>query len=174
MALSTLFLVGCGSNSGDTANSGDSSAGTGSDGKVKLTFWDENAGPDRTPIWEELIDNFEKDNPDIEVEYVGLPKDDAKSKIDAAIAAKDTPDVASLQTSWLPEFSVRDTLLPLDDYFDQSDLNGKINEGAIDFNKEIVNDGKLYGIPYTQNLDILWLREDLFKEKELEAPTTWD
>src|SRR5699024_10166314 len=79
-----------------------------------------------------------------------------------------------LQTSWLPEFSVRDTLLPLDDYFDQSDLNGKINEGAIDFNKEIVNDGKLYGIPYTQNLDILWLREDLFKEKELEAPTTWD
>lgn len=176
LTLASFLLVGCGgsSNDSDTTSTGKSDGASGTEVKVKLTFWDENAGPDRTPIWEELIDNFEKDNPNIEVEYVGLPKDDAKSKLDAAIAAKDTPDVASLQTSWLPEFSIRDTLVPLDDYFEKSDLNGKINQGAIDFNKKIVNDGKLYGIPYTQNLDILWLRKDLFEEKGLQAPETWD
>lgn len=142
--------------------------------KVKLTFWDENAGPQRTPLWEELITKFEEANPDIDVEYVGLPKDEAKSKIDAAIAADDVPDVASLQSTWLPEFSIRGALLPLDEYYEKSELNGKINEQALNFNKNIVQDGKLYGIPYTQNIDILWIRSDIFKENNLAAPKTWD
>ena len=41
--------------------------------KVKVVFWDDNTGPQRTPIWEELITRFEKENPTIDVEYVGLP-----------------------------------------------------------------------------------------------------
>lgn len=142
--------------------------------KVKLTFWDENAGPQRTPLWESLIEKFEAENPDIDVEYVGLPKNEAKAKIDAAIAANDTPDVASLQSTWLPEFSIRGALLPLDDYYANSSLNGKINEQAMKFNQSIVQDGKLYGIPYTQNLDVLWIRSDIFAENNLEAPKTWD
>lgn len=169
LALFSLVLSGCGSGddnaSGKEANSGE---------KVKLTFWDENSGPDRTPIWQKLIDDFEKENPNIEVEYVGLPKDEAKSKLDAAIAAKDTPDVASLQSSWLPEFSIREALLPVDDYFEKSELKDLINKGSIEFNKEIVRDNKLYGIPYTQNLDILWIREDVYKENNMDAPATWD
>lgn len=166
-ALTTVLLAGCGSGN---ATSGSDSG----DGKVKLIFWDENSGPDRTPVWEKLIDDFEKENPNIEVEYVGLPKDEAKSKLDAAIAANDTPDVSSLQTSWLPEFSIRGALLPLDKYYKDSELKDLVNEGSIDFNKEIVSDGKLYGVPYTQNLDILWIREDIFAENNLEAPETWD
>ena len=171
LALSGLLIAGCGSG---TDGSSAAKTGSGSGEEVKLVFWDENSGPDRTPIWEKLIDDFEKENPNISVEYVGLPKDEAKSKLDAAIAAKDTPDVASLQSSWLPEFSIRGALLPLDDYFKDSELNELINTGSIEFNKEIVQDGKLYGIPYTQNLDILWIREDLFAEKNLSAPETWD
>lgn len=184
---SAMLLAACGGgNTGGTADSGSTSEAPGTDTaisssketasteKVKLSFWDENAGPDRTPIWEELISRFEDENENITVEYFGLPKNDAKSKIDAAIAAKDTPDVASIQTSWLPEYSIREALYPLDDLFKDSDLNGKINQGAIDFNKEIVRDGGLYGIPYTQNLDIIWIREDLFKEAGIEAPETWD
>ena len=93
-----------------------------SDGKTKITFWDENAGPQRTPIWEKLITDFEDANPDIDVEYVGLPKDSSKSKLDTAIAADDMPDVGSVQTSWLPEFSIREALLPLDDYLADSEL----------------------------------------------------
>ncbi|MBL1225199.1 ABC transporter substrate-binding protein [Enterococcus sp. BWR-S5] len=172
LALTGLLVAGCGSGSSGSSKSAKSGSGDGED--VKLTFWDENSGPDRTPIWEKLIDDFEKENPNITVEYVGLPKDEAKSKLDAAIAANDTPDVASLQSSWLPEFSIRGALLPLDDYLKDSELKELINEGAVEFNKEIVQDGKLYGIPYTQNLDILWIREDVFAENNLNAPETWD
>ena len=174
---SALLLAACGNgdsgNSTDSTNSGSNNSGT-SEEVVTLTFWDENAGPQRTPIWEEIIANFEAENSDIKVDYFGLPKDDAKSKIDASIAADDVPDLGSLQTSWLPEYSIRGALLPLDDMYADSDLNGVINEGAIEFNKRIVNDGNLYGVPYTQNLDIMWIREDLFKEAGIDAPETWD
>ncbi|MFS0637645.1 sugar ABC transporter substrate-binding protein [Mesobacillus foraminis] len=168
-----LLLAGCGGqDSAEKSNAAPKKDDPNEE--VTLTFWDENAGPQRTPIWEELIKRFEEENPNIDVEYVGLPKDSAKTKYDAAIAANDTPDVGSVQTSWLPEFSLRDALLPLDSYFEEWDQKDKINAGAIDFNKDIVNDNKLYGIPYTQNLDILWVRPDWFKEKGTKIPETWD
>src|SRR5699024_6349377 len=88
--------------------------------------------------------------------------------------AEDTPDVGSLQTSWLPEFSIREALVPLDDYFADSEISGLINEGALEFNKKIVADSQLYGIPYTQNLDVIWIRSDWFDEAGLDVPKTWD
>ncbi|MEO2076791.1 MAG: sugar ABC transporter substrate-binding protein [Bacillus sp. (in: firmicutes)] len=142
--------------------------------KVTITFWDDNSGPQRTPIWRELINHFEKENPSIDVKYVGLPKDSAKATFDAAIAAEDTPDVGSVYTSWLPEYSSREALLPLDSYFSIWSDRDKINKEAISFNKQIVDDHKLYGIPYTQNLDILWIRSDWFKIAHLNTPETWN
>lgn len=164
-----LVLSACGGGE-ESGTSGDESG----DGQVSLSFWDENAGPQRTPIWEELIERFEEGNPDIKVEYVGIPNKSAKSKLDAAIAADDMPDIGSVQTSWLPEFATRDALLPLDDYFGESELNGLINEGAVDFNKQIVQDNQLYGIPYTQNLDVIWVRSDWFEEEGVKVPETWE
>lgn len=172
----SLLLAGCGKDT-QNANTGEKEKKKDEpvvEENVTLTFWDENAGPQRTPIWEELIKRFEDKNPNIKIEYVGLPKDSAKQKYDAAIAANDTPDVASVQTSWLPEFSLREALLPLDSYFDKWEDKDKINTGSLEFNKKIVVDQKLYGIPYTQNLDILWVRPDWFKEADVKVPENWD
>ncbi|WP_404330108.1 ABC transporter substrate-binding protein [Mesobacillus maritimus] len=164
-----LLLTGCGR--GDSIFNGNAME---NEEEVQITFWDDNAGPQRTPIWEELIERFEKQNPQIDVVYVGLNKDSAKSKLDAAIAANNTPDVASIYTSWLPEFAEREALLPLDYYFDLWSEKNMILEKEIDFNRTIVKDQKLYGIPYTQNLDVLWIRKDWFEEEEVKAPETWD
>ncbi|MFL6516878.1 MAG: ABC transporter substrate-binding protein [Bacillus sp. (in: firmicutes)] len=165
-----MLLTGC---SGDKASSTTKESGD-KDKVVKLTFWDENAGPARTPVWEEVIKRFEAKNPKIDVEYVGIPNASAKSKYDAAIAADDMPDLGSVQTTWLPEFSIRKALLPLDSYFKKSDISEKINKSATDVNKKITQDGKLYGIPYAQNLDSLWIRTDWFKEAGVNEPKTWD
>ena len=74
----------------ETAASGD---------KVTVTFWDENAGDQRTQYYMDIIENFEKENPDIHIEYLGLSSGDALSKYQTAIAAGETPDVCSLQSS---------------------------------------------------------------------------
>jgi multiple sugar transport system substrate-binding protein len=165
-----MLLTGCG---GDTASSTSKKSGS-KDEVVKIQFWDENAGPGRTPYWEEVIKRFEAKNPKIDVEYVGIPNSSAKSKYDAAIAAEDMPDVGSVQTTWLPEFSIRKALLPLDSYFKKSEISEKINASATDVNKKITQDGKLYGIPYAQNLDSLWIRTDWFEKAGVQEPKTWD
>ncbi|OCA89410.1 ABC transporter substrate-binding protein [Bacillus sp. FJAT-27986] len=144
------------------------------DDKVEITFWDDSEDPDRIALWEELIKRFEVENPTIEVEYIALHKDSAKSKFDSAIASDDTPDVASVYTSWLPEFKDRDALLPLDSYFENWSKKEKINSKAIQFNRKIIKDNLLYGIPYTQNLDILWIRSDWFEEENVKIPETWN
>lgn len=165
-----LVLTGCNSDNFFIFPSSNSKE----DERVKIVFWDDNTGPQRTPIWEELITQFEYENPAIDVEYVGLPKDSAKSMFDAAIASGEVPDVASVYASWLPEFSLRDALLPLDSYFSKWREKNKINSSAIEFNKSIVSNHMLYGIPYTQNLDILWVRSDWFKRANLNTPGTWE
>lgn len=169
---SGLLLAGC--SGGDETSSTPKNSGGSPDDPVKITFWDENASPERTPLWEEVIKQFEEANPTIDVEYVGIPNKSAKSKYDAAIAANDTPDVGSVQTTWLPEFAIREALLPIDEYFEGSELKDKLNSGAIEFNKKITQDGKLYGIPYAQNLDTIWIRTDWFEEAGVKEPETFD
>lgn len=141
--------------------------------KVKITFWFEHVGHHRTAIWEDLIAIFEKEHPHIDIVYEGILKDSAKVKFDAAIAAEDVPDVASIYTSWLPEFNFRDALFPLDSYFNSWSDQNKISQDALRLNRSIVDDGKLYSIPYTQNLDVLWVRTDWLKEVGIESPKTW-
>lgn len=166
------FLAACGSDENNEQEA--STGGNDQDEEVTISFWDENAGPTRTPLWEELIARFEEENPNINVEYSGLPAGDAKSKFDTAIATEDMPDVGSIQTRWLPEFAIRDALLSLDEFFEKFEINELINDQAIQFNQDIVQDEKLYGIPYTQNLDIFYIRSDWFEEEGVDAPETWD
>ena len=82
--------------------------GSGTDGDtVTLQFWDNNAGPDRTPLWEHIIEEFEADNPDINVEYVGIPIDSVQQKYDTAIAGDSLPDVGLVSTAYLSNVAAR-------------------------------------------------------------------
>ncbi|GMA97316.1 sugar ABC transporter substrate-binding protein [Pelosinus sp. IPA-1] len=163
---SIVFLSGCGQKAAATQpNTGE---------KVNVVFWDENAGPDRTPYYEVLIKKFEAQNPNIHVEYVGLPKKSAKQKIDTAIAANDLPDVSGIQTSWIADFAARKVLLDLDPMFDKWSEKEKISPSIIQSNRDMVLDKKLYQIPNTMNMEILWYRPDWFKEAGVKAPENWD
>lgn len=142
--------------------------------KIKIVFWDENAGPARTPYYKVLIERFEKENPNIHVEYVGLPKKSAKQKFDTAIAANDLPDVSGVQTSWIADFTSRKVLLELDPLFDQWSEKDKISPVIIQSNRDMVLDRKLYQIPNTMSMEILWYRPDWFKESGVKIPENWD
>lgn len=146
----------------------------GSHEKVVLTFWDSNAGPSRTPYYEELIKRFEEKYPDIDVKYVGIPNQSNLQKYEAAIASYDTPDVAEVYPSWLASFTARGALLDLDEFFAKWSEKDKINKDAIAINRAVVRDGKLYNIPNTQNMDIFWYRQDWYEQENVKPPETWN
>ena len=100
-------------------DAGKADNGKAASGEVKtVVFWDENAGPNRTPYYEELIKRFEEQNPDIKIEYVGLPNSDAKNKIEVAVTGNAAPDVCGMPPQWQAGFILNDALEPLDAYFD--------------------------------------------------------
>jgi multiple sugar transport system substrate-binding protein len=162
--VSGLVLAGCGSDD----------AGSGSDGKQTITFWDNNGGPDRTPIWQNVITEFQKANPDITVKYVGIPAASVQQKYDTAVASGGTPDVGGVTTSYLGGLVAQKALVPLDDQVKQTGLEGKLVAGLADSVRKVSTDGKLYELPTSGNLDVFWYRKDLFTEAGLKAPETWD
>ncbi|MEU6380503.1 sugar ABC transporter substrate-binding protein [Streptomyces sp. NPDC046909] len=164
-----LTATACGDDGSSTGDKGDEGSGKG-----KIVFWDNNGGV-RTDIWKEIIADFEKANPDIDVEYVGIPSADYQSKVDTAIQADSLPDVGGVGAAMLASFSAQGALEPLDSRLGKSSLNGKLNEDMVEsLTAAGGGDGKLYSIPTSANNGVLYYRTDLFKKAGLDEPTTWD
>jgi multiple sugar transport system substrate-binding protein len=155
-----LALAGCGS-------------GAGSDGATKITFWDDNGGPARTPVWQHIIDEFQQANPTIKVSYVGIPIAQVQQKYDTAIAGGGLPDVGGVSTAMLANLVAQHALDPVDDRISGGALNGKLNQQVTTTVKATVPDGKLYLVPMSTNIGMWWYRTDWFADAGLKAPQNW-
>ncbi|MFC8199540.1 ABC transporter substrate-binding protein [Streptomyces sp. NPDC057298] len=169
-AVLALTATACGDDgSGSTGDKGSDGSGKG-----EITFWDNNGGV-RTDIWKEIIADFEKANPDIDVKYVPIAATEYQSKVDTSIQADGLPDVGGVGAAMLAGFSAQNALEPLDDRLGKSSLSGKLNEDMLKSLKAAGGgDGTLYSIPTSANNGVLYYRTDLFKAAGLDAPTTWD
>ncbi|MGP4085883.1 ABC transporter substrate-binding protein [Streptomyces sp. KR55] len=169
-AVLALTVTACGD---DGSGAAGDKGGEGS-GKGKIVFWDNNGGV-RTDIWKEIIADFEKANPDIKVEYVGIASTEYQSKVDTAIQGGGLPDVGGVGAAMLAGFAAQGALEPLDERLAKSSLNGKLNEDMVESLKAAGGgDDALYSIPTSANNGVLYYRTDLFKKAGLEDPTTWD
>jgi multiple sugar transport system substrate-binding protein len=169
VALLVMLAVACGGG----ANSGGGNAGTASAAPVTITFWDTNAGPDRTPVWQELIKRFEAANPNITVEYVGIPIAQQLQKLQAAILSGAVPDVANPLSSQLAGLVAQDGLMPLDKQFNSWSGKGDIPAPLVASLRALVPDKKLYAIPLSGNMTTLYYRKDWIAQRNLKPPTTW-
>ncbi|MFE2495275.1 ABC transporter substrate-binding protein [Streptomyces scopuliridis] len=155
---------------GDGGSGG--SGGEGS-GKGEITLWDNNTG-ERREIWAQIIKDFEKENPDIKVKYVGLPIDQVQAKYDTAIEGGGLPDVGGVGTAYLSNLVIRDVLEPVDDRIDAGPLKGKLVPTLVDSVKAAGGRGdSMYSVPTSTNNGTLWYRTDLFGQAGVEPPTTW-
>ncbi|MFJ5778435.1 ABC transporter substrate-binding protein [Streptomyces sp. NPDC093094] len=158
---------------GDDGSGGGGSGAEGS-GKGKVVFWDNNGGV-RTDVWKEIIADFEKANPDIDVEYVGIASTEYQSKVDTAIQGGGLPDVGGVGAAMLAGFSAQNALEPLDGRLGNSALKGMLNKDMVESMKAAGGgDGTLYSIPTSANNGVLYYRTDLFRKAGLEEPATWD
>jgi multiple sugar transport system substrate-binding protein len=143
-------------------------------GTQTLTFWDDNAGPGVTPVWQHLIGEFEKQNPKINVNYVGVPIANIQQKYNTAIAGGATPDVGAITDSLLAGIIAQNALVPLDQQFDSSPLKNQLTPSVVKLVRDSAPDGKLYNVPFTTNYEVLYYRKDLFKQAGLPVPKTLD
>lgn len=132
--------------------------------KVTLKFWnfwsDKWIGP--------MIEDFMKENPDIEVQIERLTWSDGFNKIVTAFAAGDTPDVLELGSTWVSQFAADGALKEVD----VSDMVDQYNMWD-----PVIYKGKYYGYPWVLSTRILFYNKDLFKKAGLDPelpPRTWE
>lgn len=140
---------------------------------VTISFWDDNGGPQRTPVYKKLITQFEAANPSITVDYVGIPAADAQQKYETAVAGGSVPDVAIVSGVMLSSLVAQKALVPLDKRLSASSLKGHIAADTVKSAKDIAPDSKLYILPMTSTPDVIWYRSDWFKKAGLNPPDTW-
>lgn len=168
-----LVISGCaGPGSGTGAAPG---AGTEDWGEPTGTidFWDTNANPRLTAKWEELIARFEKGNPDIKVNYVGLPNSSYLQKVQNALATGETPDVLLIGND-IASLIAQKALVPLDDAFREAGLADRIDKSMVENERGNSADRKLYKAPLTALSDVIWYRKDWLADKGIDEPRTFD
>jgi multiple sugar transport system substrate-binding protein len=166
----SLILAACGGNKEN--EEGATNVGEGGE-KVSLSYLDPIPSPERTAFMKDLIQKFEDQNPNITVEYMSVPWDEANKKWMTMGAAGILPDVISVDDTSLSGLASAGYLKSLQSYYDGWDQVGNLTEAAKQARNKFKNE--VYAIPDAFLLQGLFIRDDWFKEKGLPASIeTWD
>jgi multiple sugar transport system substrate-binding protein len=156
MASALVFCLGCGSTEPRT---------------TVIDFWAIGAEGERVG---ELVRQFERENPTLEVRLQQLSWTGAHEKLVTAFAGDATPDVCQLGNTWIPEFVALGALEALDERVaaSQSIERGDYFAGLWETNRV---GQTLYGIPWYADTRLLFYRSDLLMEAGYDhPPETWD
>ncbi len=157
--LGTSLLVGCNSEATTESNEKDK--------KTTLSFYIPGY---EDPIYKDAYDNgiedFEKENPDIDIKVIPVSWDDSTTKMVSMIQGGNAPDVMITGSQRLKPLIKMNAIEPLDSYIND-DKKSQYIENL--FNTANV-DGKQYGLPMAFSSRALYYRKDLIKE----PPKTWD
>ena len=140
---------------------------------VELTFWH---------IWgaetdasyaavKKVIEDFEKEYPHIKIKQDTTENEAYKTKIKAAAAANELPDLFS---TWGGGFSKpfidSGRVLSIDEYLDD-EIKGRMVNGAL---TNVTYDGKVYGLTFGLSCGALFCNKELFDQHNLKIPETYD
>lgn len=85
-----------------------------SSSQPEIEFWTMQLKPQFTEYFNELIADFEQENPDLKVRWVDVPWSAMESKILTAVSAKTAPDVVNLNPNFASQLATRNAWLNLD------------------------------------------------------------
>ena len=140
--------------------------------KTKITYWQYFYETKKNTI-DQLIKEFERQYPDIEVEHVTFPYANYNQKVASSIPAGVGPDVINLYYGWIPKYVTSGYLIPLpEDVFSKEYLQSQffsfVSKG-VEFN------GKYYALPIAVRSLALFWNKKLFEKAGLDPekpPTT--
>lgn len=133
------------------------------------------ADPDVVRFWafgregevvQELVRDFERENPGIRVKVQQIPWTAAHEKLLTAHVGRASPDLAQLGNTWIPEMVTLGALEPLPPVPDSSYFPGILATNVVD--------GRLYGVPWYVDTRVLFYRKDLLARAGYRTvPETW-
>ena len=182
-ALSLGALTGCGkspvnsessSQDGPQNSTESSESATQKQDEVTINFWHHYSAQsaENETLMNVLIPEFEKENPGIKVNAVSHEWADLHDKILINAKADTLPDVARLDSAWIPEFQKMGILLPLDE--EMADFDA-VSGGLLDSAMSTAQiGGHFYGLALNTNTKILFYNQKALEDAGLPVPADMD
>lgn len=153
---------------------------TAQDTPVTVRLWMHNHPP-RIALDEELIAQFEAENPTIDVEFTVVPDQEWDTTLNTAIAAGDVPDLFNQATFAIGQFYAQGLLAPVNaeaaGYADQQAIIDAYSEGE-NLLAGAMFDGTLYGLPTELSTYACFTNDALWEAAGLDPatdfPATWE
>lgn len=138
--------------------------------KKVVRIWHTETEPQTVAAFQQIINDYEKLNPDVTIKQEALAWGDLEAKLTAALAAGAPPEASHGQAVTCASFYAKGLLR---DQEDIAEFIGKENIWEA-VRRQCFHDGKYYGIPHSAATSLLIYRKDIFKAKGLKPPETWD
>ncbi len=141
---------------------------------AEITIWHMEQPPRRVRVFQEVIDDFNKENPDIYVKQQVLDWMDAYQKSIAAIQAGKAPEILFTLPDFTTTIIKTGAVRPVEDFVKDLDAKYHFIDCAI---KPYTYDGHIWAIPAYGLVDLMWYRKDLFTKIGLDPdkpPKTWN
>lgn len=142
--------------------------------EVKINFWHHYSAQsaENETLTNILIPKFEEENPGITVNAVSHEWADLHEKILISAQSDTLPDVARLDSAWIPEFQKAGILVSLDETMpDFQETAAGLLESAM--STAAVGD-HTYGLALNTNTKILFYNVEALKAANVEVPKTMD
>jgi raffinose/stachyose/melibiose transport system substrate-binding protein len=132
---------------------------------VKLEYY--NQKPEATQIFEDIIQEFHKANPGIQIEQTAPP--DPETVLFARVASGEMPDILFL---WPAEYFYQQLMKEalLLDITDQPFMS-RANQDYVEMGNY---GGRSYAVPMSVSAYGLYYNKDIFEKYSLKPPATWD
>jgi multiple sugar transport system substrate-binding protein len=171
LGLLSVLMVACSDDKAPTDK--DSTSDDGSGEEIVLDYW-QYAFDAKVKLMDELIEEFEADNPGIKVKQTNFPYDQYNEKVAAQVPAGKGPDVINLFYGWVPKYVDSGYLQPLpQDAFPHEEIESEFFP-LVEATKL---DGEYWTIPTAVRTLALFYNKDLFEEAGLDPnapPKDWD
>ena len=149
------------------------------DGRQSVEFWTMQLQPQFNDYFNQLITNFEAENPDVKIRWVDVPWSAMESKILAAVSANTAPDVVNLNPDFASLLAERNAWLDLQEqvsdevrsqYLPNIWTANQIKTCQAETCKTVT-----FGLPWYLTTQITIYNQDLFKQAGItQAPTTYE
>ncbi len=161
-ATATLTLTSCGFGGSGGGEGGDA------DGKTTLDLLVPSYSDATKGLWEDVIEGFEKENPDVNVELEVQSWDNLESVVSTKVQAGEAPDIYN--GGPFAGFVGDELLYPVEDVVSPETFSDF--QDSFIANAEV--DGTAYALPLIASARALFVNNALLSQAGVEAPTNWD
>lgn len=168
----SILQTGCSARSAAASAPGNTAPAASSAEKVTVQFWYGLTGANGD-IVKKYVKKFNDSQDKIVVEATGQGDYYANAtKIQAALVAKNQPDMAQLEISQVGQFGKSGALADLSQYLSEEEVT-KYQEGLM---KNSYVDNKLVAVPFNRSTPIMYINVDMLKKAGLDpaGPKSWN